>query len=101
MHIGRPSPSPERHSPRERSAIGEVYFVPMSQHKRPRRTWNVVQEFSRHPGWHLHGGSNAVSESSPLRILLVDDTPGAETYVARWLRADIPTVDVRRAPSQA
>jgi PAS domain S-box-containing protein len=40
-----------------------------------------------------------VSESSPLRILLVDDTPGAESYVARWLQADIPTVDVRRAPS--
>jgi PAS domain S-box-containing protein len=42
-----------------------------------------------------------VSDSSPLRILLVDDTPGAETYVSRWLQADIPTVDVRRAPSQA
>jgi PAS domain S-box-containing protein len=42
-----------------------------------------------------------VSESSPLRILLIDDTPGAETYVSRWLQADIPTVDVRRAPSQA
>jgi PAS domain S-box-containing protein len=42
-----------------------------------------------------------VSESSPLRILLVDDTPGAESCVARWLQADIPTVDVRRAPSSA
>jgi PAS domain S-box-containing protein len=42
-----------------------------------------------------------VSESSPLRILLVDDTPDAETYIAHWLKADIPTVDVRRVPSQA
>jgi PAS domain S-box-containing protein len=42
-----------------------------------------------------------VSESSPLRILLVDDTPEAETYVARWLRADIPMVDVHRVPGQA
>jgi PAS domain S-box-containing protein len=42
-----------------------------------------------------------VSDSSPLRILLVDDTPGAETYVAHWLQADIPTVDVRRAPTPA
>jgi PAS domain S-box-containing protein len=42
-----------------------------------------------------------VSESSPLRILLVDDTPDAETSLARWLIADIPTVDVRRVPGQA
>lgn len=42
-----------------------------------------------------------MSESSPLRILLVDDTPDAETYVARRLRADIPTADVRRVPGEA
>jgi PAS domain S-box-containing protein len=41
-----------------------------------------------------------VSESSPLRVLLIDDTPDAESYVAHWLQADIPTVDVRRVPSR-
>ncbi|MFN8632726.1 MAG: PAS domain S-box protein [Chloroflexota bacterium] len=41
-----------------------------------------------------------MSESSPLRVLLVDDTPGAETSVARWLAADSPSVDVRRVPDQ-
>jgi PAS domain S-box-containing protein len=42
-----------------------------------------------------------VSESSPLRVLLVDDTPGAETHIARWLAADIPSVHVRRIPDSS
>src|SRR5689334_6232589 len=73
----------------------------MSQHNCLRRTSNVVQNSNRRGGRYLDGGRKAVSESSPLRILLVDDTPGAESYVSRWLQADIPTVDVRRAPSPA
>jgi len=41
-----------------------------------------------------------VSESSPLRILLIDDAPQAETEIARDLEADMPIVDVCRAPGQ-
>ena len=47
------------------------------------------------------GGPNAVSESSPPRILLVDDSPEAETYVARSLRATIPLATVERPPGRA
>ena len=42
-----------------------------------------------------------MSESSPPRILLVDESPGAETDVARSLSATIPLATVERVPGQA
>jgi PAS domain S-box-containing protein len=42
-----------------------------------------------------------VCEGTPLRILLVDDTPGAEGYVSRWLGADLPLAEVRQVPDAA
>ena len=42
-----------------------------------------------------------MSESSPLRILLIDDTPEAETYVVRSLGAGLPLADVQRIPGRA
>ncbi|HZO26746.1 MAG TPA: response regulator [Chloroflexota bacterium] len=42
-----------------------------------------------------------MSESSPLRILLVDDTPEAETYVTRSLGQETPLANVQRVPGGA
>jgi PAS domain S-box-containing protein len=42
-----------------------------------------------------------VSESSPLRILLVDETPGVETFVSRALSAQFALATVERAPGAA
>ena len=42
-----------------------------------------------------------MSESSPLRILLVDDTPEAESYIARSLRPDLPQANVLRVHGEA
>ena len=42
-----------------------------------------------------------MSESSPLRILLVDESPEAETYVAQALRATLPLATVERPPGKA
>ena len=39
-----------------------------------------------------------MTSRSPLRILLVDDAPDAEAFVARWLQADVPYVQVNRVP---
>jgi PAS domain S-box-containing protein len=46
-------------------------------------------------------GWDAVSERSPLRILLVDETPDAESYVAQWLGADLPLAEVHQVPGEA
>jgi PAS domain S-box-containing protein len=49
----------------------------------------------------IDGGRVFVGEGSPLRILLVDEAPDAERYVARWLGADLPVAEVRQVPGAA
>ncbi|MCC7369925.1 MAG: PAS domain S-box protein [Chloroflexi bacterium] len=42
-----------------------------------------------------------MSKGSPLRILLVDESPGAEARVSDWICGDLPLAEVHQAPGEA